>query len=217
MDLLTAILACSLYPSDDALVRAIAQSNSHGNEFAVIDAASVDSDDARQPEPKTLAAAMARLGEVQSKDGKPLLGWMQLPPAWVTMFGRELRGAFDPCINISIGTAMLSAMDYDCSTETAPKPRAPRKRGTARSSVDPLDDRRACIIRRYSEAIGAADLPTVIQLELRYQRRVENGVPDARGFSGDSNPDWGANRIFFPVGSRPAPGDKGPEAHGGVE
>src|SRR4029077_20975098 len=131
MDLLTAILACSVYTSDDALVRAIAESNSHGNEFSVLDASAQGADDLRQAKPRSLDAAVARLEDVRSRGGAPLLGWMQLPPGWVTMYGREMREAFDPCVNISIGTAMLSEFDYECAAASSPQGMAHKKRPAA--------------------------------------------------------------------------------------
>jgi hypothetical protein len=104
MDLLSILLACNLYTADEPLVRAIAQSNSHSNTFSVVDP-TMDYRDVNVPaEPKTLDAALARLEEVTSKGGKPLLGLMQLPPTWMRMFGREPKDAFDACINVSIGT-----------------------------------------------------------------------------------------------------------------
>ena len=44
MDVLTAILACSLY-RDDALVRAIAESNSRGNPYSLVDATTASDPD----------------------------------------------------------------------------------------------------------------------------------------------------------------------------
>ncbi len=211
MDLLTAILACSVYTSDDSLVRAIAQSNSHGNAFAVLDAAaSAESDDPRPAEPKTHEAAMARFEEVRSKDGKPLLGWMQLPPSWVTMFGRDLREAFDPCVNISIGTAMLSTFDYECSVAMSPSHRMPRKE-QARSPrrTEAAVDRRACVAGKYAEALSMPDLVTIITLELRYQRpTMEWSAANAQLVTTGRIGPWGANRVFFPaVGTEDASED----------
>jgi hypothetical protein len=199
VDLLTAILACSVYASDDALVRAIAQSNSHGNEFAVVDAAAqADSGDPRQPEPRTLDAAMGRLEEVLSKDGRPLLGWMQLPPDWVTMFGRDLREAFDPCVNVSVGTAMLSAFDYECSRATAGAPPAPRhgRSRVPRSATRDLD-RRACVVRKYGEAIGMPDFGVVTTLELRYQRSFDGAQASSPIQVGPGATQWGADCVFL--------------------
>lgn len=179
MDLLTAILACSVYAQDDALVRAIAQSNSHGNAFAVIDAAAaVESGEPPPAEPRTLVAAIARLEEVRSREGRPLLGWMQLPPEWVTMFGRELREAFDPCVNISIGTAMLSAFDYECSMTTPALPASRHRRASrGRRAVAPGVDRRACVVRKYGEAIGMPDFGLMTTLEVSHQLSFNAGSP----------------------------------------
>jgi hypothetical protein len=105
------LLGCNLYTAAEPLVRAIAQSNSHSNPFSVVD----PSMDYRQvevpPDVRTLEAALARLDELTSKGGKPLLGLMQVPLAWMTAFGRQPPDAFDACVNVSVGTAMLSALN----------------------------------------------------------------------------------------------------------
>lgn len=209
MDLLTAMLACSVYTSDDALVRAIADSNSHGNQYAVLDAAaSTESDGPPPAEPKTVEAAMARLEEIRSNGGKPLLGWMQLPPDWLTMFGREMREAFDPCINVTIGTAMLSTFDYECS-ESAPDRRGAAQRPRRQSPRMRPMDRRACVVRKYGEALGMAEFGLVTTLQLRYQRSAD-------GSTGASAPIefmaggrvWGADRILVPLATENARFDR---------
>jgi hypothetical protein len=202
VDLLTAILACSVYTSDDALVRAIAESNSHGNQFSVLDASAQAADDPRQTEPRSLEAAMARLEDVRASGGAPLLGWMQLPPSWVTMYGRELREAFDPCVNISIGTAMLSQFDYECSSTTTTRFAShtpPRGSG----SGNPLrrTERRKCVVRKYGEAIALPDFELVTALEVRAQRRESaDGTTNSPIEWARATHPWGANCLLFPRG-----------------
>lgn len=206
MDLLSILLACSLYTADEPLVRAIAQSNSHSNPFAVVD----PSMDYRQvevpPEPKTLEAALARLDDITSKGGKPLLGLMQIPPEWMKVFGREPREAFDACINVSIGTAMLSAMDRECAAGTGPRiePVARRSRRLPVMVVLPPD--RACVVRKYGQAIGLPDFELLITLELGGQRPI----PPARApvdapivFPEPNERTWGPDCIFVPLAADP--------------
>ncbi len=198
MDLLTALLACSVYTSDDALVRAIAQSNSHGNQFSVLDANAETSDDPRPAEPRSVEVAMARLEDVRSAGDAPLLGWMQLPPDWVTMYGREMREAFDPCVNISIGTAMLSEFDYECAAAISmPTAHAP-PRGKGSPSRKSAAERRHCVIRKYGEALGMTDFALVTTLELGHQPPArDHATADSPVIGPDVANRWGANRVLF--------------------
>ena len=201
MDLLIILLACNLYTADEPLVRAIAQSNSHSNPFSVVDP-SMDYRDVNVPaEPKTLDAALARLEEVTSKGGKPLLGLMQLPPAWMRMFGREPKDAFDACINVSIGTAMLSALDHECAGAAGPhvEPVGRRSRRLPVMVVLPPD--RACVVRKYGQAIGMPDFELLITLELGGQRpaRPAREPVDAPIIFPELNErTWGPDCIFVP-------------------
>jgi hypothetical protein len=202
MDLLSILLACNLYTADEPLVRAIAQSNSHSNPFSVVDP-SMDYRDVNVPaEPKTLDAALARLEEVTSKGGKPLLGLMQLPPAWMRMFGREPKDAFDACINVSIGTAMLSALDHECAGAVGPhvEPIGRRSRRLPVMVVLPPD--RACVVRKYGQAIGMPDFELLITLELGGQRppRPSREPVDAPIVFPELNArTWGPDCIFVPL------------------
>ncbi len=79
MDVLTTILTCSLYASDDALVRAIAEGPSGSNPYLVLDpmADSAEADPA--PSPKGEAEATARAKGLVAQGGRPLLGLLELP------------------------------------------------------------------------------------------------------------------------------------------
>jgi Transglycosylase SLT domain len=174
MDLLSTLLACSLYTADAPLVRAIAQSNSHGNPFSVVDPTLDYRRVEVPPEPTTLEAALARLSELASKGGTPLLGLMQVPAAWMTTFGRGPRDAFDACTNVSVGTAMLSALAHECAKEGAPRIEPlshHRRRRLPERPVLAAD--RACVVRRYGEAIGMPEFELLISLELGAQRPAQ--------------------------------------------
>jgi hypothetical protein len=203
MDLLTAILACNLYTADEPLVRAIAQSNSHGNQYAVVDPAMDFRDVSVPAEPKTLEEAEARLADLTSKGGHPLLGLMQVPPGWMTSFGREVGDAFDTCINISVGSAMLAAMDRECAAQSAVVVDVPPRHHHERlPTTETLTPRRACVVAKYGEAIAMRDFGLLIRLELgaqpagRPSRKAWEApilfpVPDSRS--------WGPDCIFVPV------------------
>jgi hypothetical protein len=196
MDLLSVILACSLYTADDDLVRAIAESNSQSNPDFVQNT-SIDPTQMDAPPPaKTFDAAVAQARGILSSGGRPILGLMQVTPSWLDAFGRELKDAFDPCTNIAIGTAMLSAFDYACAREgtsprARPKPLPPSGR----------EARRQCVLGQYGEAIGLADFMTLTRLELRYQRPKTAAVEGAPIFADPSAQTWGPNQLL--VSTRP--------------
>jgi hypothetical protein len=192
MDVLTTILTCSLYLADDNLVRAIAESTSESNPYFVIDT-SVDMTQVDPPPPpKSASEALARTTDILAKGGRPLLGLLQVPPAWMSAFGRELGDAFDPCTNIAVGTAMLSQFDSECAGS---RPRsAPAKPRT----LSP-DGRRRCVLHKYEQAIRLADFATVTCLELRYQHPLQPHVTDAPILAGAQAASWGPNQLLVPV------------------
>ena len=193
MDVLTAILACSLY-ADEKFVRAVAESSSQNNPYAVVDPAA-DYDAETQTPPRTLDAALGRAEQVRQAGGVPLFGLMQIPARWAEAFGRQERDLFDPCINISIGTAMLSAFEHEC------RPKAGRARGTSPARGVQTATYRSCTLRRYGEAIGAADFAMVTELELRAAigHAPVDGVCKAPILYVGEDRSWGADRVLFEV------------------
>jgi hypothetical protein len=206
MDLLSILLACNLYTADEPLVRAIAQSNSHGNVFSVVDPALDYRDVEVHPEPKTLDAALARVEEVVSKGGRPLLGLMQVPMPWMAMFGRDPKDAFDACINVSIGTAMLSALDHECAADAGPRAEPIARRPGRLPQTSTFTPQRTCVVRKYGQAIGMPDFELLISLELGGQRSVQAArVPvDAPIiFPAQGVRTWGPDCIFMPLFAEP--------------
>jgi len=190
MDVLTALLACSLYPADDALVRAIAESNSESNPYFVYDPTLDPAEGERQSDPRSLEQALAREAEVTAKGARPLLGLFEIPPAWVAAFGRESAEAFDPCTNAAIGTAWLSAFESECA-----------RAALARRLATVALDERACVLRSYAEALNMPDLVTVVTLELRAQRPTPLAIFDAPILAPPSTRPWGPDRVFAPLTS----------------
>ena len=203
MDLLSVLLACNLYTADEPLVRAIAQSNSHSNTFSVVD----PSMDYRQveavpPDPKDIDAAVARLEELTSKGGRPLLGLMQVRPEWMRMFGREPRDAFDACSNVSVGTAMLSAMDRECAASAGPRIEPVGRHSRRLPVTVTLPPRRACVARKYGQAIGLPDFELLITLELGGQRPTPRAAAPVDAPIIFPEPEarlWGPDCIFVPL------------------
>jgi hypothetical protein len=119
---------------------------------------------------------------------------------WLSAFGRDLADAFDPCTNLAVGTAMLSAFDFDCTawaSNVAPK--------AAQRHV-PSAARRRCVLRKYEEAIGLPDFAAVTTLELHAQRPMPPSVegasilaPIAASQSGPASLLVPINRFFEPA------------------
>jgi hypothetical protein len=197
MDLLTTILTCSLYASDDALVRAIAEGPSGKNPYLVLDPVADAAEADPPPPPKGEAEATVRAKGLLAQGARPLLGLLELPPAWLTIFGRPLEGAFDPCTNIAIGSAMLSEFDSEC----APKgpPRGDRARSLERTN------RRACVLRKYEAALGLDDFALTIQLELSVRRPLGASIEEAPIFAPLSASHWGPDQLLVPMTASAAP------------
>jgi hypothetical protein len=217
MDLLTAILACSLY-TDDRLVLAMAQANSQGNPHSVVDAQLDLSDTPPAPPPRSRDVAEARLSQLESNGGVPLVGLLPVPPAWAAAFGRTVPDLFDGCTNIAIGTAMLSNFAQQCESEAHPRSdraRAlatqrtdgkPARRLRARAPISGGASRRQCVLRKYGEASAFVGLYEFVSLELSFQQHralfpsltaKAQESPIFAGPSGGQAGPWGPDRIFF--------------------
>jgi hypothetical protein len=207
LDLLTTLLVCNLHGSDPALVRAIT-ANSHENRYFVADPAADYTELDVPPEPKTEADALARVRDIASHGGKPLLGLLQLPLSWLTFFGRDPAEAFDPCVNIAIGSAMLSAFDADCA-----KPSKRHDVKTSRRPAVAILPRRLCVIRKYAEAMGESDFEEVVALELQSPSPTSAVAEptDAPIFASPPARAWGPDCLLVPL--LPVADDAGVVAH----
>jgi hypothetical protein len=201
MDLLTTILTCSLYASGDAVVRAIAEGPSGKNPYLVLDPVADSAEAGVPPSPKSEAEGAARAQGLMAQGGRPLLGLLELPPAWLDLFGRPLASAFDPCTNIAIGSAMLSEFDYECAVSARSRRQAPLLERV---------NRRACVLRRYEAAIGSDDFEEVIQLELSVQRPLTPSIEDAPILSPVAAPHWGSDQLLVQMPFAAAPTAAGP-------
>jgi hypothetical protein len=114
-----------------------------------------------------------------------------------------VRDAFEPCINISIGTAMLSAFDFECEGEAAGRAGEARGRSEAsgRTGETALWGRERCVLRKYGDALG--DFESITTLELRFQRSADDGglagAPIFAETPGRGTCIWGSDCIFVPV------------------
>ncbi len=189
MDLLATILTCSLYASDDAVVRAIAEGPSDKNPYFVVNTAAPAEGAATPPTTEKEAAARSR--ELIAQGGRLLLGLLEVPPSWIDAFGQPLESAFDPCTNIAIGTAMLSEFDAECADKV------PRR--TERARMLERTNRRVCVLRKYEAAIGAEDFEGAILLELSVQQPASASLEDAPLFAPRAARAWGPDRLLVPL------------------
>ena len=189
MDLLATILTCSLYASDDALVRAIAEGPSDKNPYFLVNTAAPA--DGLVAPPKTEKEAATRSRELMARGGRPLLGLLEVPPSWIDAFGQSLESAFDPCTNVAIGTAMLSEFDAECADRAPPR--------TERARMLERTNRRVCVLRKYEAAIGVEDFEGAILLELSVQQPASASIEDAPIFAPPSARSWGPDRLLVPL------------------
>jgi hypothetical protein len=102
---------------------------------------------------------------------------MQVPPVWLSAFGHELPDAFDPCVNIAVGTAMLSEFDSECGGHIPSK--ASSKPPRWARATGPSAALRRCVLGKYERAIGFPDFALVTTLELHMQRPSPPAALDA--------------------------------------
>jgi hypothetical protein len=185
---LAALLACSLYP-DEAIVAAIVD-NVEQNPLSIIVPDDQSDPSAPAAAPATLEQARARVHELIAGGSSPLIGLMQVPAAWAQTFGREPEELLDACVNVSIGTAMLSEFEYACA----------RRARSTRTGPVPLvvaDSHRRCVVDRYADAIGMPEVSTVVTLDLRYSRSRPAVASDAPIYApARAAPGWGADCLL---------------------
>jgi hypothetical protein len=188
---LAALFACSLY-ADDALVVALAD-NVQQNPLSIVVPSDPSVSESSESETATIEHARTKVRELISRGDSLLIGLLQVPPTWARTFGREPEELLDACVNVSIGTAMLSEFDYGCA-------RIARAAFAAKSPAGGADSRRHCVFERYSNAIGMPEAATVVTLALRYSRPRPTVACDAPilPWTGERSL-WGADRVLVGV------------------
>jgi len=194
MDLMTMIAACSL-TKDHALVLAMIVAFSQGDvltvkdgrEFvhAVLDEALGEEGPAPETHaPRTRAEALAKLERLQHDDAVTVIGLLPVPPDWAAQFQRTTEELFDPCVNVSVATAVLAQFEHEC-------------RGRSQ---------RACVLRRYSSTAGLVGYsPLVLDAIRNHGLSSRRSVPikAAELFStpiytiATSERNWGADQLLF--------------------
>jgi hypothetical protein len=164
MDVLTLILACSVYP-DDSLVRAMVELASQGNPHFVGDMMTLATFD----KTSTGAAADHLVAELTRQGGRPVVGLMGLPPAWAERYGRARSELYDGCVNIWVGTAVLSS-HYDACVAAHAAMFTPAHPNERRQRVAPPEAVRLCALRRFGADLGVDGYAEAINRLLPRQR-----------------------------------------------
>ena len=114
MDLVTLVLACSLY-ADNSIPYAMIQTGTQNNPLVV----TVDDDTKTF---KTIPAAV-QYTHTQIALGKNVeMGLMQIPSRWLPEIGAHASDLFRPCKNLVIATQILEKLRLKCQSIAANNP-----------------------------------------------------------------------------------------------
>lgn len=114
MDLVTLVLACSLY-ADNSIPYAMIQTGTQNNPLVV----TVDDDTKTF---KTISAAV-KYTHTQIALGKNLeIGLMQIPNRWLPEIGAHASDLFRPCKNLVVATQILEKLRFKCQSIVANNP-----------------------------------------------------------------------------------------------
>ena len=108
MDLVTLVLACSLY-SDNAIPYAMIETGSENNPLVV----TVDS------KPKQFKTELEAITYTQQQmaQGKIVnIGLMQVPSQWLPKVGAHAADLFRPCKNLVVSTQIMNKAQLQCQT-----------------------------------------------------------------------------------------------------
>lgn len=126
MDLVTLILACSLY-NDNSIPYAMIQTGTQNNPLVV----TVDDNTKTF---KTIPAAV-HYTHTQLALGRNLeIGLMQIPSRWLPAIGAHASDLFRPCKNLVVATQILEKLRFKCQST---------------ASNDPTMDIQACVLSSY--------------------------------------------------------------------
>jgi hypothetical protein len=196
MDLLTVISTCNL-ANDFTLVFAMALTFSQGNPFVVRDTAAVAAaplyavqvapdlvDETPDGAPRTREAAIVELNRLRAAGTATVIGLIPVPPIWALQFQRTPKDLLDPCVNVSIASAMVSQFEYECGAKAE----------------------RACVLRHYAKEAGIELFDEDVLETIRLQGLPKNGPVEVETSELFGSPvfvpktpgrDWGADKLFF--------------------
>lgn len=156
MDLASLLLACSLHADDD-LLRAMA--HAHSGNSGVYRVQNVhlgvltnqDESLALAMSPRSIDSALAEIAKITEAGGTPVVGLLPVRGDWAKEFGKAPAQLLEPCTNVAVASAQISAFDYECRFE------GPRASSPAR---------RACTLNRYGSSVGLPGLPRAVLARL---------------------------------------------------
>lgn len=106
MDLVTLVLACSLY-SDNAIPYAMIETGSENNSLLV----TVDSEPKQfKTEPEAIAYTQKQMAQGKTVD----IGLMQVPSQWLPKVGAHAADLFRPCKNLVVATQIMNKVQLQC-------------------------------------------------------------------------------------------------------
>jgi hypothetical protein len=114
MDLVTLIMACSLFP-DNSIIYAIINVDSHNNALRV-----TENGNSRTFNNEQEAQDFTQQRIAQHKN--PQIGLMQIPYQQLTPMGVKAADVFYPCKNLVIGTQLLNKAYRQCETLSSTHP-----------------------------------------------------------------------------------------------
>lgn len=114
MDLVTLVLACSLY-ADNSIPYAMIQTGTQNNPLVV----TVDNDTKTF---KTIPAAVQYAHTQIALRKNVEMGLMQIPSRWLPEIGAHTSDLFRPCKNLVVATQILEKLRFKCQSMAANNP-----------------------------------------------------------------------------------------------
>jgi hypothetical protein len=209
--LLTLVLSCSVH-YDDHLVEALATKLSNANQYFVGDLAKLDTFESA----RSVDEARHIVDEITARGGRAAAGYMAIPVTWAARFGRSVDDLFDGCINIGVGSAVLSEYQRAC---TAGHLRRSASRAVASGRRRHLASTRlrTCLLRRLEIDLNITGivehvLPDVAKLDRALADPDVDPPPDRAALFPDNTDisrlhdasDWGSPHLFLSSSTAPS-------------
>lgn len=115
MDLITLVLACSVY-ADNSIPYAMIQTGSKNNPLVV-------TTNHVSEQFKTESKAIRYVQKQISQGTKVEIGLMQIPSEWLAEFGAHEADLFGPCKNLVVATEIMNTLRFQCQKLLESNPR----------------------------------------------------------------------------------------------
>lgn len=215
MDVLLAlVLSCSVH-TDDHLVEALAAKLSLDNQYFVGDLSNLNTYDNAH----SVADAKKVVDAIVAKGGRPAVGYLSVPIAWATHFGRSVDDLFDGCTNIGVATAMLSEFERACTIRPAARSHSKHHHRSGRPRPGANTAIRYCILRHLETELAITGivehvLPEAAKLDAAPPDPDADPPPSRAPLFPDNTDtarlhevdDWSNQRLFFHSPTAPPAG-----------